>query len=196
MTTYGPEKLKQAADELLGSFEPTPAARQRILSACRTAGVSQVQSKKVRRMTASRWAAGLAAGFLVCALTAIGIGWGLGGSIRNVSGAPAQAAQTDTQPQAVFASKAPSGGIELIQTGSAEFADEDSQMQFLLNDRQVSIRITQGDNGLYGIADENGVWLIEPEYEAITVDESGRIETSIHGTVQFLSFEDLFTTAP
>lgn len=195
MTTYGPEKLKQAADELLGSFEPTPAARQRILSACRTAGVSQMQSKKVRRMTASRWAAGLAAGFLVCALTAIGIGLGLGGSIRNVSGAPAQAAQTDTQPQAVFASKTPSGGIELIQTGSAESAG-DEQMQFLLNDRQVSIRITQGDNGLYGIADENGAWLIEPEYEAITVDESGRIETSIHGTVQFLSFEDLFAAAP
>lgn len=196
MTTYGPEKLKQVADELLGSFEPTPAARQRMLSVCRTAAVSQTQSRKTRRMAASGWAACLAAGFLVCALTAICIGWGLGGSIRTVSDTPVHSALTIAQPQAVFASKAPSEEIGLIQTGSAGSASDGAQMQFLISDRQVSIRVTHGNNGLYGITDENGTWLIEPKYESITIDESGRVETTLHGTVQSLAFEELFTNAP
>jgi hypothetical protein len=183
--TYGPEDLRKAADELLGDFQPSPILRQRILSACSTAVPAASRRKRQLRTSACHWATIAAAGLLVCAVSAIGLSFGLGGG-RNPQGEPA-AAPNGAQVQAVLTSTAPDASDRFKQMGAAvdgqnenashDGASAQAKQQIVVSgpEGQCIYYLLRGDNGLYGVADSSGLWIVLPQYDLAYLKSDGTL---------------------
>lgn len=188
--TYGPEDLRKAADELLGDFQPSPVLRQRILSACSTTVPAASRRKKQLHTSVSRWATIAAAGLLVCAVSAIGLSFALGNS-QDPQEEPVTASN-GPQVQAVLAGTAPDASDRFKQMGAAadgqdknasDAAAVQAKQQIIVSgpEGQCIYYLLQGDNGLYGVADASGLWIVLPQYDLAYLKSDGTIAL-IRGT--------------
>lgn len=163
---YDLEDLKQISDELLP--EADYYMKRKIVERC-------LKPEPKKKAGLWRWSVCAAAGFTVCALAVFCVALSgvdvFGFKTRNA--ASANAAQSGTalaQAQAVSVSpmSSPADNPDLLYVGadSAAYSGPESDKSLVSAVSGVQAWcLAQDDNGLYGVKDAAGQWVIKAQYE-------------------------------